>query len=35
MIHHQFAERARRVLAEDPTVIGLSVAGSWLTNELD
>lgn len=35
MIQQQFAERAVQVLATDSNIIGLAVAGSWLTNELD
>lgn len=35
MIQQQFAERAKQVLATDPEVIGLAVAGSWVTNEID
>lgn len=35
MIQQQFAERARKVLESDDDVIGLAVAGSWLTNEID
>jgi predicted nucleotidyltransferase len=31
----EFAERAKRILKEDKSVIGLAVAGSWLTIELD
>ena len=35
MIQQQFAEQAAQILKDDPIVIGLAVAGSWLTNELD
>jgi predicted nucleotidyltransferase len=35
MIQRQFAERAKEVLITDENVIGLAVAGSWLTNEMD
>jgi predicted nucleotidyltransferase len=35
MIQRQFAERAQEVIATDENVIGLAVAGSWLTNEMD
>ena len=35
MIQQQFAERAAQVLQQDESVLGLAVAGSWLTNELD
>ena len=35
MIHQQFAQRATGVLRNDNNTIGLAVAGSWLTNEID
>lgn len=35
MIQHDFAIRAKSILAPDDDVIGLAVAGSWLTNEID
>ncbi|SHE98615.1 aminoglycoside 6-adenylyltransferase [Flavisolibacter ginsengisoli] len=35
MIQRQFAERAKEVIETDENVIGLAVAGSWLTNEMD
>ena len=35
MIQQQFAERAKQILATNQQVIGLAVAGSWLTNEMD
>jgi hypothetical protein len=35
MIQREFAERAKEILASDETIIGLAVAGSWLTNEID
>lgn len=35
MIQQQFAENVVKVIRYDPSVIGLAVAGSWLTNELD
>jgi predicted nucleotidyltransferase len=35
MIQREFAERAQEVIATDENVIGLAVAGSWLTNEMD
>lgn len=35
MIQREFAENARIILEPDDNVIGLAVAGSWLTNELD
>lgn len=35
MIQIEFAERTRKILEGDKSVIGLAVAGSWLTNEMD
>ncbi|MEI9807926.1 MAG: nucleotidyltransferase domain-containing protein [Bacteroidota bacterium] len=35
MIQKQFAARAAEILKEDRSVIGLAVAGSWLTDEMD
>ncbi len=35
MIHHQFAQQVVDIIKKDTEVIGLAVAGSWLTNELD
>jgi hypothetical protein len=35
MIQHEFANKAKTILEPDDNVIGLAVAGSWLTNELD
>lgn len=35
MIQTEFAQRATSILKEDKSVIGLAVAGSWLTNEID
>jgi predicted nucleotidyltransferase len=35
MIQQQFAKRAAALLKNDPGVIGLAVAGSWITNEID
>lgn len=35
MIQKKFAEHAAAIIKEDPGVIGLAVAGSWITNELD
>lgn len=35
MIQQQFAKRAAELLKNDPGVIGLAVAGSWITNEID
>lgn len=34
-VQQNFAERTRQVVRDDDTVIGLAVAGSWLTNEMD
>ena len=35
MIQREFAEKAKAILEPDDNVIGLAVAGSWLTNEID
>ncbi|MBX6379421.1 MAG: aminoglycoside 6-adenylyltransferase [Thermoflavifilum aggregans] len=35
MIQRAFAEKAKMILEPDENVIGLAVAGSWLTNEID
>jgi hypothetical protein len=35
MIQQQFAAFTAAVLKNDPSVIGLAAAGSWLTNEID
>ena len=35
MIQKQFAERVKAVVQNDSTVLGLAVAGSWLSNEID
>ena len=35
MIQTAFANKAKSILSQDENVIGLAVAGSWLTNELD
>jgi predicted nucleotidyltransferase len=35
MIQKEFAERVAGILKDDKNVIGLAVAGSWLTNEID
>lgn len=35
MIQVEFANRAKNILEPDDNVIGLAVAGSWLTNEID
>lgn len=35
MIQHEFAHKAKAILETDDKVVGLAVAGSWLTNELD
>ncbi|MGF1923251.1 MAG: nucleotidyltransferase domain-containing protein, partial [Bacteroidia bacterium] len=35
MIQFEFANKARTVLETDDNIIGLAVAGSWITNEID
>jgi len=30
-----FAERVKKLVQEDPSVTGLAVAGSWITDEID
>lgn len=35
MIQLDFAERVKKILANDDSVIGLAVGGSWITNEID
>lgn len=35
MIQIEFAEKVKSILEKDNSIIGLAVAGSWLTNELD
>ncbi|MFN8336369.1 MAG: nucleotidyltransferase domain-containing protein [Cyclobacteriaceae bacterium] len=35
MIQVEFANRAKTILEPDSNVIGLAVAGSWLTNDID
>lgn len=35
MIQREFAHKAKAILEPDDNVIGLAVAGSWLTNEID
>ncbi|MDR6456988.1 putative nucleotidyltransferase [Chryseobacterium vietnamense] len=35
MIQQEFANRAKEILEPDGNVIGLAVAGSWLTDEID
>ena len=35
MIQQEFAERATKIWRCDTSIIGLAVAGSWLTNEID
>jgi predicted nucleotidyltransferase len=35
MIQQEFADKAKTILEPDDNVIGLAVAGSWLTNEID
>jgi predicted nucleotidyltransferase len=35
MIQKQFADKVTSIVKHDPSIIGLAVAGSWLTNEID
>ncbi|GGE55254.1 nucleotidyltransferase domain-containing protein [Pedobacter psychrotolerans] len=35
MMQLEFANKAKIILSQDENVIGLAVAGSWLTNEID
>ena len=35
MIQREFADKAKTILEPDENVIGLAVAGSWLTHEID
>ncbi|MDR6370540.1 putative nucleotidyltransferase [Chryseobacterium bernardetii] len=35
MIQQEFANRAKEILEPDDNVIGLAVAGSWITDEID
>ncbi|MBK6902034.1 MAG: aminoglycoside 6-adenylyltransferase [Saprospirales bacterium] len=35
MIQIEFAERAKKLLGNDSSILGLAVAGSWLTHEVD
>lgn len=35
MIQQEFAERVKKILEADDSVIGLAVGGSWITNEID
>lgn len=35
MIQREFANKAKTIVEPDDNVIGLAVAGSWLTNEID
>lgn len=35
MIQFEFAEHVKKILSDDKSVIGLAVAGSWLSNEID
>jgi predicted nucleotidyltransferase len=35
MIQQEFANREKKILEPDDSVIGLAVAGSWLTDEID
>lgn len=34
-IQAAFAERVKQIVKEDPSVIGLAVGGSWITDEID
>ncbi len=34
-IQAAFAERVKQIVQEDPSVIGLAVGGSWISNEID
>jgi hypothetical protein len=34
-IQAAFAERVKKIVQEDPSVIGLAVAGSWISDEID
>lgn len=34
-IQAAFAERVKQIVQEDPSVIGLAVGGSWITDEID
>jgi predicted nucleotidyltransferase len=34
-IQAAFAERVKKIVQEDPSVTGLAVAGSWISNEMD
>ena len=35
MLQHRFAEKIVEKIKTDPFIVGMAVAGSWLTNELD
>lgn len=35
MVQQEFAERVKKILEADDSVIGLAVGGSWITNEID
>jgi hypothetical protein len=35
MIQRQFADKVTGIVKTDNSLIGLAVAGSWLTNEID
>lgn len=35
MVQQRFAEQVIKVIKDDPSVIGLAIGGSWLTNEID
>lgn len=35
MVQHEFVEHVKNMLIDDPTVIGLGLGGSWITQEID
>ncbi|GEO11548.1 hypothetical protein [Segetibacter aerophilus] len=35
MIQKEFADKVTQILKDNKNVIGLAVAGSWATNEID
>jgi hypothetical protein len=35
MMQQDFAYKATKIVSADPTIVGLAVAGSWITNEMD
>jgi hypothetical protein len=35
MMQQDFAYKAAKIVSADPTIVGLAVAGSWITNEMD